>query len=297
MLRLSDLSAFAGGVEVPSEKGGGAAPEKEGDTSVHATDTEVKSTEAVSTDTEVKSTDTAATVSTSTETGSTDTDSVAPTESFASCFSRDPNAWRHVYDSASPETESLPPPWNSSLTPFQKMLVLRCIRPDKLTRAVQIYVEKSMGREFIEPPAFDLETSFGDSSCVTPLVFVLSPGSDPMNVLLKYATTRGIGMDSLSLGQGQGAKAEQLIESASRDGKWVVLQNCHLAVSWMTTLERICEAFVTDATPPHENFRLWLTSYPSIAFPGTATRVFQIQAPAVYRLSARKCVTRMALQD
>jgi hypothetical protein len=44
-----------------------------------------------------------------------------------------------------------------------------------------------------------------------------------------------------SRGQGQGVKAERLIAGALVTGTWVILQNCHLAVSWMTTLDRICE--------------------------------------------------------
>ena len=54
---------------------------------------------------------------------------------------------------------------------------------------------------------------------------------------------------------------------ATRDGTWVLLQNCHLATSWMPELERICETVITDPSVTHKNFRLWLTSYPSTAFP------------------------------
>jgi dynein heavy chain len=44
--------------------------------------------------------------------------------------------------------------------------------------------------------------------------------------------------------QGQGPRAKQLVEAAMQSGGWVLLQNCHLAKSWMSELEKLVDSFV-----------------------------------------------------
>merc|ERR1719353_1881529 len=56
-----------------------------------------------------------------------------------------------------------------------------------------------------------------------------------------------------------------MIETGQEQGAFVLLQNCHLATSFMPRLEMICDSL--DPKKCHKEFRLWLTSYPSKDFP------------------------------
>jgi len=99
--------------------------------------------------------------------------------------------------------ESLPGHWDDDLDEFQKLLVLRCIRADKVTNAMQVtalvydthiylvlefstlhayflslqdFVSQKIGQRFIEPQTADLSLAYKDSSPTSPLIFILSVG-------------------------------------------------------------------------------------------------------------------------
>lgn len=68
-------------------------------------------------------------------------------------------------------------------------------------------------------------------------------GSDPTSQLIRFAREiRGtaLHLDMISLGRGQGPRAEEAITKAyHQKGKWVFLQNCHHAASFMPHLQKI----------------------------------------------------------
>eukprot|EP01029_Cantina_marsupialis_P013888 TRINITY_DN307_c2_g5_i1.p1 TRINITY_DN307_c2_g5~~TRINITY_DN307_c2_g5_i1.p1 ORF type:complete len:1977 (+),score=578.12 TRINITY_DN307_c2_g5_i1:155-5932(+) len=173
--------------------------------------------------------------------------------------------WKSFATCAEPMELKLPEQWNH-LSKFQVLLIIRCLCPNKLVTSVEKLVDHELGPEFNERPTFDIQALHEASLPHTPIVFILSPGSDPVNMLLKYASDSRKKLDMVSLGQGQGELAEKLIKKAMQNGSWMLLQNCHLALSWLPTLERIHEELSQDKDV-NQGFRLWLTTYSTPEFP------------------------------
>ncbi len=151
--------------------------------------------------------------------------------------------FKKIFDSTEPQNEPLPGEWDTKLNTFQKLIVIKSIRSDKITLAVQNFVVEHLGQPFVEPPVFNLQKSYKDSSITTPLIFVLSKGSDPVASFERFAEESNMAKkcEKISLGRGQGPKAETMINENLNRGGWVLLMNCHLSVSWMPKLEAIVE--------------------------------------------------------
>lgn len=186
---------------------------------------------------------------------------------FHQSFAENLDEWMNYYDLKTPEEYSLPAPYQN-LAPLLKLIVVKYLRPDRMIRAIQLFIIESMGHHYIEPPIFDLNNPFKESDADTPIIFLLSSGSDPVASIYEYAKQQNMYEKcfAVSLGQGQGPRAEKLIKEGRENGCWIILQNCHVATSWLHNLEAICldkEA----ALNTNEDYRLLCTSYPTTAFP------------------------------
>jgi dynein heavy chain, axonemal len=69
---------------------------------------------------------------------------------------------------------------------------------------------------------FQIEPGYSEAGPTTPLIFILSAGSDPMASLLKFADDQGQRVETVSLGQGQGPVAQHWINLGRKEGFWVV---------------------------------------------------------------------------
>lgn len=160
--------------------------------------------------------------------------------------------------------------YRSDLTSFQKLLLFCCFHPTKLVVALHSFICETLGSEFTESPPFDLASAFSDSTCCKPLLFILSSNYDPIKSIRQLAETQLIDRTrltslSMAMGQQQNSLAIKLVEDGIKSGDWVILQNCHLAIDWISVLERICDNLAPDTTNP--DFRLWLTTHSTHIFP------------------------------
>ncbi|XP_044541337.1 dynein axonemal heavy chain 10 [Gracilinanus agilis] len=200
-------------------------------------------------------------------------DIILLSEQFPDVFGKLPDdlekedtVWKAWYDLDSLEQFPFPLGYDTRVTDFQKLLILRCFRVDRVYRAVTDYVTVTMGEKYVQPPMISFEAIFEQSTPNSPIVFILSPGSDPASDLMKLADRCGFGgnrLKFLAMGQGQEKVALLLLETAVARGQWLMLQNCHLLVKWLKDLEKSLERI----TKSHPDFRLWLTTDPTKGFP------------------------------
>lgn len=124
--------------------------------------------------------------------------------------------WKAIMTTDDPHLVPLPAIYEDRLTNFQKCMLIKILRNTKTIFGVKNFVKAELGPKFIESPPFDMEGCLADSQNVTPIIFVLSPGADPIAYLNALAEKRGMKekLKAISLGRGQGVKAEKLIQEA-----------------------------------------------------------------------------------
>ncbi|NXK40473.1 DYH17 protein, partial [Piprites chloris] len=172
--------------------------------------------------------------------------------------------WKRFVEMEAPEKEALPMDWKNK-SALQKLCVLRCLRPDRMTYAIKKFVEEKMGRKYVEGRSIDLSEVYKESSPSTPLFFILSPGVDPLKDVEALGTRLDFTIENgkihnVSLGQGQEVVAERAMEVAAEQGHWVILQNIHLVARWLDTLDKLVEQHSMDS---HPEYRLFMSAEPA----------------------------------
>jgi dynein heavy chain len=167
-----------------------------------------------------------------------------------------------------PEKKDLHEPF-SKLSSFQILLLLRIFRPDRVINGIKQFIIKANNKndKYVQPPTINFNKIFLQSSEKSPIVFILSPGADPLQDVQRLADEKGFSGNKfkfLSLGQGMEQEASLFVDTASQRGHWLMLQNCHLLASW---LKNSLEKSLDLMTKPHKDFRLWLTTQPTDRFP------------------------------
>lgn len=186
-------------------------------------------------------------------------------------FGNNLNFWKKFAESEEPFRLELPEYLESSIGLFDKLLLIKILKPDKLFFSLNAYIEANMGTFFIENLENNIEAIYKASDCFTPIIFIISQGSDPASIVKslgeKYDFKIYHKLLPISLGQGQGKRASALITKGVEEGLWILLENCHLAKTWMPDLEQIIQDIQSQKMEVNPNFRLFLTSMPASYFP------------------------------
>jgi dynein heavy chain len=119
-----------------------------------------------------------------------------------------------------PEDAQLPGEWETKCEDLlKKMIILRCFRPDRVTYAIRNFVKTGMGSaDFITSNPTSIADIYEDSVATVPIIFVLSSGFDPTEILMRFAAEKNQTVSTLSLGKGQAAKATEMLNKAAENG-------------------------------------------------------------------------------
>nr|KAJ3421295.1 hypothetical protein HK105_003977 [Polyrhizophydium stewartii] len=180
-------------------------------------------------------------------------------EGLHEAIERDGETWRQLVADPRPE-ERIPRCWREDREParnaFYAMLVIKCLRPDRLLEALSLFFEAVFEAKF---PTFLTEDKLvrviEETKGVVPIILCSDPGYDTSSRVEALAEQSGEKLISVALGSNEGFQlAESAIGNALRTGTWVLLKNAHLSLSWLSQLEKRLRSLKAGST-----LRLFLT--------------------------------------
>ncbi|KZP00669.1 dynein heavy chain protein 1 [Calocera viscosa TUFC12733] len=184
--------------------------------------------------------------------------------------------WKQVASSSAPE-QAVPWIWEEEEIPLVKairnLLVLKCLRPDRLLQATSAFVNIVFGTDLADESAYSLKAVVNDEVvAANPVAVVSVPGYDASYRVEDLARDTSAKLLSVAMGSQEGfTLADQAIATAARQGSWVLLKNVHLASSYLSQLEKRLQSL-----NPSRSFRLFLTMEANLSIPVNILRQSRI---------------------
>ncbi|KAF8767992.1 Dynein gamma chain like protein [Argiope bruennichi] len=175
---------------------------------------------------------------------------------------RNEKQWKTWYEKDAPEEEVIPDGYDS-LNSFRKLLLIRSWSQDRTLAQARKYVADSMGQSYADPVILNMDDMWAESTPRSPLICLLTMGSDPTQQIESLAKQKDLYFGAISMGQGQEVHARKLMNNNMEKGGWMLLQNCHLGLDFMDELlDKILTTENID-----ETFRCWITTEVHEKFP------------------------------
>lgn len=173
----------------------------------------------------------------------------------------DPNLnWTYFLNSPDPFTD----PALVNLNAFQKLMIIRLLRPDGLQLAIESFVQEILGPKFIEQGHFDLIKCYEESTNLSPLLFIMTTKMDnPIARILQLANALKMDHERVFIHSMSDAGAQDLVKFIEKNFKlphWIVIENVHGSLTGLNTLATFLEQVTGDSL--HPDFRLWITTQP-----------------------------------
>ena len=102
---------------------------------------------------------------------------------FKESFLAHGDKWKKMYDSINPHEEKFAGDWETKLTGMSRLIVLRCIRSDKLILGIQQFIISVSGEKFMKVSS--VESYFP----LTPTWFLMPSIQSPMRLALLVAAS------------------------------------------------------------------------------------------------------------
>eukprot|EP01028_Stygiella_incarcerata_P004192 TRINITY_DN1890_c0_g1_i5.p1 TRINITY_DN1890_c0_g1~~TRINITY_DN1890_c0_g1_i5.p1 ORF type:complete len:4092 (-),score=1034.80 TRINITY_DN1890_c0_g1_i5:737-12970(-) len=186
--------------------------------------------------------------------------------------------WRGWLRSPQPEIQ-FPSCLSDVVSEFQKIAIVKTLRPDKLSLSMERFISKNLGISTTAASANLFDVLRDESNSNEPILFITTPGADPSREVEDVAD-QVVGpskFQSLAMGEGQTEEALRMVRRASQDGSWVLLNNLHLVLGWIPVLEK-----ELNTMKHHESFRLFMTTEAHDRFPTMLLRLsmkITVEAP------------------
>ena len=208
--------------------------------------------------------------------------------------------WRTFCEHESPEEQEFPDGLSYTLSPMEKLLILKCVKHDNLSNAITHFIDTSLGVDLIKGSQLDYNIMV--SKLIPTRMPILIFSSHPLNTVLLLNNITKVcksNLEVISLYGNVSEDIDRVLESvtkAAREGNWLFVEN----IEFNPQLMKLIPYHLDSLTECLDTFRIWFGTNPSATFNPVFVRIclrINLGVPLEPKNCAIRCLELLDLDD